>query len=69
MSKQKRTLKKIVINSEDSEFSADSSQSYDSNMSPENISRPIYSEGEEDVISENQSLTCTYTKAKSSCTC
>ena len=59
MSKLKRSLKKIVNNSEDRKFSADSSQSYDSDISPENISRPIYSEREEDNISETQSLTCT----------
>jgi len=63
MSKLKE-LKEIVNNNEDSEFSADSSQSYDSDMSPENISRPIYSEKEEDDISENRSLTCTYTKTR-----
>ena len=52
MGKLKRTLKEIVNNSEDSEFSPDSSQSYDCDMSPENTSTPIYSEREED-ISEN----------------
>ena len=63
MSKLKRTLKEIVNNSEDSEYSADTSQSYDSDISPENISRPIYSKREDD-ISEIQSLTCTYTKVR-----
>jgi hypothetical protein len=44
MSKQKRTLKETVNNNEDSKFSADSRQNYNSDMSPENISRSIYSE-------------------------
>ena len=50
MSKLKE-LKEIVNNNEDSEFSADSSQSYDSDMSPENISRPICSENRKKTTS------------------
>ena len=45
-------MQKIVNNSKDSEFSDDSSQSCDSDMSPENISRPISSESEDDDSSE-----------------
>ena len=42
-------MQEIVNNSEDSKFSANSSQRYDSDMSPENINRPIYSEKEEEI--------------------
>ena len=48
-------MKEIVYNSEDSELSDDNSQSYDSDMSPENISRPISSESEEYDCSEAES--------------
>ena len=41
----KRTWKKY-LKSEDSEFSDDSSQSYESDMSSENINRPISSDSE-----------------------
>ena len=37
-------MKEIVNNSEDSDFSDDSNQSHDRDMSPANLNRPIYSE-------------------------
>ena len=55
----KKDLKEIVNNSEDSEYSDDSSQNYDSNISPQNISRPISSESRKDEFSdEEQNLIC-----------
>ena len=46
----KEDLEEIVNNSEDSEFSDDSSQSYNNDISPSDISRPISSESEEDYF-------------------
>ena len=48
-------MKEKVNISEDSEFSGDSSQNYDSDISPENISRSISSQNEEDDSSEAES--------------
>ena len=47
-------MKEIVNNSEDSEYRDDSSQSYDSDISPQNISRPISSESKNDVFSDEE---------------
>ena len=44
----------IVNNSEGSEYSDDSSQSYDSDISPLNISRPISSESDENKFSDEE---------------
>jgi hypothetical protein len=58
-------LEEIVNNREYSEFSDDSSQSYDSDILPQNISSPFSSESEEDDFSDeeietdNQHGTCT----------
>ena len=40
-------LEEIMNNSEDSDYSDDSKQSYDSDMSPKNINRPFSSKNEE----------------------
>ena len=47
-------MEKIVNNSEDSEFNGDSSQRYDSDMSPENINRYISSNSEEGDYSDDE---------------
>ena len=44
----------MVNNNEDSEYSNDSSQSYDSDISPQNTSRPIYSESKNDEFSDEE---------------
>ena len=48
-------MKEVVNNSEDSEFSDDSSQSHDTYMSLYNISSPTSSKNEEDDCSEAES--------------
>ena len=50
----KENLEEIVNNSGDSKFSDDSSQSHVTDMSPENICRPISSESEEDYCSNDE---------------
>ena len=52
---------KSVDSNEDSEFSDDSSQSYDSDMSPENISRPISLESEVTALRHKVILRGTWT--------
>ena len=47
-------MKEIVNNSEDSEYSDDSSQSYDSEISPQNVSRPISSGSKKDEFSDKE---------------
>ena len=50
----KEYLEEIFKNSEGSKFSYNSSQSFDIDMSPENINRPISSESEEDDCTDDE---------------